>query len=154
MGIEGQTSAEEASVTNNNKPSVLRPGGREVWSMSSLQAPAEGRQPCFPPRLTRGRRFPQSQEGASYPGQSRDWCWLLEGALVVSIFEVWKPAQREEVTCSRLHSCRAAALDSHPGRPDLRARMQGHFWSKFHRAGHEGSSSAAGERALIIWGRQ
>lgn len=68
---------------------------------------------------------------------------LLEGALVVSILELWKPDQREEVTCSRLHNCQASVLDSHSGR--LTSERVGKGISE---DVHEDSSSAAGERAM------
>ena len=52
----------------------------------------------------------------SWATESRDECLLPEGSLVVSVFKTRRPAQREEGTCSRLHSCQVVVPDSWPAR--------------------------------------
>lgn len=106
--------------------------------------------PCFPLGLARWEVSLNVRMGfISWVTKSRDYCLLLEGALVVSILEILKPALREEVICPRLHSCWTCT------QPNCKFR--------FNRAVDADSSSAVGrgqsynmglgEGVWIIWGR-
>lgn len=152
--MEEQTSAEEAPIINNNKLSVL---GLGVWSVSTLQAPGEGHQPFFPPRLTR-RGIPQSQEGLQIPGSPINrlvlaprGCFYFRGLKASS--------------ARGSNSLKVASQPNGSTGPPLwsagpQSQMQGHCQSKFNRTvtgggkrrwlSGEGGESAPGD--TLGWG--